>query len=194
MGVVDELRAKEGEVVPVGDVLITVQVGEDDLEDDDTGSADPAHDREQSSKTTVDTADTDVSDRAGSTGEVCGDRGRPIAPPSVRRFTREHDVDLAALVSGRSATRLTKSDVRAAIDSSPERTEAESTEPVADRSEQPTDGVSDPVSLPPSDVSVTESSPVAGRSLTLARPNTRRIARENEVGYRQRADRRTPGW
>lgn len=179
-GVVDELRAAEGEVVPVGDVLITIRVGEVDLERDGPDSVESVDDREQRSEMTVETVDAEASDHIGSTGEQRGERGRPIAPPSVRRYAREHDVDLKALASGRSATRLTKADVRSAIDSSPERTASESTETVPHRTEQPSGGDVG-FDAQPGEVAATESTPAAGRSLTLARPNTRRIARENGI-------------
>ncbi|SDK57295.1 dihydrolipoamide acetyltransferase family protein [Natronorubrum texcoconense] len=177
-GVVDELRAVQGEVVPVGDVLITIRVGEADLEGGVPDSEGTVDGREQRSGPAARTTDSDANDRVGSPEGERGERGRPIAPPSVRRFAREHDVDLAALVPGRSATRLTKADVRAAIDSSAEPTESGQTEPVADRTERPSGDASDPLSADSSD---TVSAPAAGRTLTLARPNTRRIARENGV-------------
>ncbi|MFW6317173.1 MAG: biotin/lipoyl-containing protein, partial [Halorubrum sp.] len=68
-GVVEELFVEEGDVVPVGDVIISFRVGAED----ETGS-----------ETEAEPADAE---------ETPGPGGRVFAPPSVRRLARELGID-----------------------------------------------------------------------------------------------------
>ncbi|WP_152039392.1 2-oxo acid dehydrogenase subunit E2 [Salinigranum salinum] len=108
-GTVAELRAEEGEIVPVGAVLITFDVpdeDEDDAEredsDADAGAATPEIETE------------------AETGDGDGDADEPepaarvFAPPSVRRLAREEGIDLATVDGSGPGGRITEGDVRAA--------------------------------------------------------------------------------
>ncbi|WP_280535958.1 dihydrolipoamide acetyltransferase family protein [Halopenitus sp. POP-27] len=113
-GVVTQLHAEAGEIVPVGDVIVTFDVDEEgSTTESDTGSA---------------TAD---GDRGGNDGDAAGDEtdaavtegtgtadtptDRVFAPPSVRRAAREADVDLATVPGSGPGGRITGDDLRAAI-------------------------------------------------------------------------------
>ena len=104
-GIVRELRAEEGDVVPVGEVVITVDVeseGDVDVEPDAEGE--PADAGDQSDGATA--------------------AGRVFAPPNVRRLARELGVDPAAVDGSGSGGRVTEADVRVAGETTDEGTEA----------------------------------------------------------------------
>jgi len=102
-GTVRELLAEPGDVIPVGDVIITFDVagedGDESGESDETGEADASGDGE--------------SDAAVETGGDSGG-GRVFAPPSVRRLARELGVEITAVSGSGPGGRVTESDVRAA--------------------------------------------------------------------------------
>ncbi|ELK55149.1 branched-chain alpha-keto acid dehydrogenase subunit E2, partial [Haloferax sp. BAB-2207] len=89
-GTVKELLAEEGEVVPVGDVIITIQEDGDDEE----AAADA-----ETSDSDAETAESEAAetDDAGDAADDSGSGGRVFAPPSVRRLARELGVDLDAV-------------------------------------------------------------------------------------------------
>jgi pyruvate dehydrogenase E2 component (dihydrolipoamide acetyltransferase) len=90
-GVVTELCAAEGEVVPVGEVLARFEVDEDDA---------------------VETP--------ADAGDGRPDPDRPVpAPPSVRRLAREAGVDLAAVEGSGPGGRVTREDVERAREDRP---------------------------------------------------------------------------
>jgi pyruvate dehydrogenase E2 component (dihydrolipoamide acetyltransferase) len=100
-GTVRELHAEEGDVVPVGDVVVTIDVdgetaGEDEADDDDGADADG-----------TETASDDKGDQSPAGGRV-------FAPPNVRRLAREMDVDIATVAGSGPGGRVTEADVREA--------------------------------------------------------------------------------
>ncbi|WP_302081967.1 2-oxo acid dehydrogenase subunit E2 [Salinibaculum rarum] len=106
-GTVRELHAEEGEIVPVGEVVVTIDVDgevpdEDEIEvsDDAIDDADggQASDEEQSSD----------DEPPASTG------GRVFAPPNVRRLAREFGVDITTVAGSGPGGRITDQDVREA--------------------------------------------------------------------------------
>ncbi|MFT4923416.1 MAG: pyruvate dehydrogenase E2 component (dihydrolipoamide acetyltransferase), partial [Haloarculaceae archaeon] len=105
-GTVVELHAEEGDVVPVGDVVITIDAGEesDEVADEPEAAAEPAQAQQ-----------TDESAEESETAETAGG-GRVFAPPNVRRLARELDVDLAGVDGSGPGGRVTESDVRATAD------------------------------------------------------------------------------
>jgi pyruvate dehydrogenase E2 component (dihydrolipoamide acetyltransferase) len=87
-GTVRELRAEPGDVVPVGDVIVTFDVdGEETTESAQSGAAD--------------------SDQSG---------GRVFAPPSARQLARELGVDIERVEGSGPGGRVAEADVRAAAD------------------------------------------------------------------------------
>ncbi len=181
-GTVKELLAKEGEMVPVGDVIITFSVGE---EGDGSAEAAEETDADDSGAVTAEeTADADV----GST-ETETPSGRVFAPPSVRRLARELGVDLASVSGSGPSGRITEGDVRAAAEEAEADEDApkpKSFEP-SGKSAVSKDGetVSGAglASRSGSDTSVGEPADVeaAGRDRTLAAPATRQLAEELDV-------------
>ena len=195
-GIVEELRADEGDVVSVGSVIITVRVDEDAV--DEAATESPSGNGEPDAAT-GDAGSDAPSDARDAGGETAG-HDRPIAPPSVRRLAREHGVDLDRIEPARPAGRITKADVLAAVErdsdadaETPDRNggaTADASEPVAAATSGP--AASEPAAQAASGSgtqaaggattqAASRSAAPAGRSLTLARPNTRRIAREKGI-------------
>ena len=118
-GEIVELRAEEGETVPVGDVIVVFEVDDGEAPDEATASdADGASTAAVASEAT-ETADADeaIGSEAAATGDAASDgsivpEGRVFAPPSVRRLARELGVDLASLRG--TGGRITERDVREA--------------------------------------------------------------------------------
>jgi pyruvate dehydrogenase E2 component (dihydrolipoamide acetyltransferase) len=88
-GTVKELLAEEGEMVPVGTVIITFEV---------EGEGDEAAAESEASADT-EAADEDATAEETAETETETSSGRVFASPSVRKLARELDVDVAA-VSG----------------------------------------------------------------------------------------------
>ncbi|MEF8783097.1 MAG: dihydrolipoamide acetyltransferase family protein [Haloarculaceae archaeon] len=93
-GTVRELHAEAGDVVPVGDVVVTIDVEGEDVED------------------------VEVEPEAGEGGDetATAAEGRVFAPPNVRRLARELGVDIAAVEGSGPGGRVTEGDVRAAAE------------------------------------------------------------------------------
>ena len=99
-GTVRELLAEPGDVVPVGEVIITFDVeGEAP-----TGASDSEQDA---------TAETETEAAESSAN---GQGGRVFAAPSARRLARELGVDIAAVDGSGPGGRVTESDVRTAAE------------------------------------------------------------------------------
>jgi len=147
-GTVRELHYDEGDVVPVGSVIVTFDVEGEEVEEPD-----------------VEPEETE--DEAEAEPEAPESGGRTFAPPSVRRLARELDVDLATVSGSGPSGRITEGDVRAAAEGEAEEAEAEA-------EEAPKQAVSkveeESVSAEPQEA--------AGREKTLAAPATRRVAEE----------------
>ena len=106
-GVVAEIRADEGQVVPVGHVIVVI--GRDGAEEVATGEPPPAGAAPEPA----------ASEPAGSRGQSPGrgGDGRVRATPLVRRLAQELGVELDALVGTGPQGRVTEEDVRAAASS-----------------------------------------------------------------------------
>ncbi|WP_436928761.1 dihydrolipoamide acetyltransferase family protein [Halosimplex halobium] len=116
-GTVRELLAEPGDVVPVGEVIITFDVeGEESAETaaeaDDGESAGEATD----AGATAPESSGESGGAAAETAEssVNGKGGRVFAAPSARRLARELGVDIAAVDGAGPGGRVTEADVRAA--------------------------------------------------------------------------------
>jgi len=166
-GTVRELHAKEGEVVPVGDVVITIDVAG---EEPDEVEVEPETGNE---------AETDetATDDTGETPD-----GRVFAPPNVRRLARELDVDLAAVDGSGPGGRVTEGDVR--VTAEREHTDEETAEAVTESAETgdgaQTEGETASAS-PGRDGQQAPAVESADRDRTLAAPATRKLAREEGI-------------
>jgi pyruvate dehydrogenase E2 component (dihydrolipoamide acetyltransferase) len=171
-GVVHELRAEEGEVVPVGDVIIV-------FEPDDAADSNVEADAE--------TADGDAETTAD--GETPTPGGRTFAAPSTRRLARELGVDLGAVEGSGPGGRITEGDVRAAAETGGAET-TRNDEPATAGSASDDDDDRTPAITRRSEASgasggdLATGSPgveSADRDRTLAVPATRRVAREEGI-------------
>ncbi len=173
-GTVRELHAEAGELVPVGDVLVSF----------DVAKADDPSAAEGGDSTTADREVPTDADGATDSGdaEVPTPGGRIFAPPRVRRLAREEGVDLADIVE--AGGRITEADVRAAAadDAGTQGASRVSGEPADDAGTQ---GASRVSGEPADDAGTQGASRVSGESAdrdrTLAAPATRRLAGELDV-------------
>ncbi|MCO8252259.1 2-oxo acid dehydrogenase subunit E2 [Haladaptatus sp. AB618] len=171
-GTVNELLAEEGEVVPVGNVLLTFNVeGEEEEE------APSETESEKSEETTESAEESEVPE----TEETETPDGRVFAAPSARRLARELGVDIASVEGTGPSGRVSEHDVRAAAEDETESETEEETESVESETttETGTTGGSaattTTTAAPPAQV---ES---ADRERTLAAPATRRLADEQGI-------------
>jgi len=128
-GTVAELLWEEGDVVPVGDVFITIDPAEEvDPEelDVDAGEGEAGGDADAGAEASGDSGDdAAAADPGGSAtdgtaeaaaagdGEAGVPEGRVFAAPSARRLARELGVDIAAVEGSGPSGRVTEGDVRA---------------------------------------------------------------------------------
>lgn len=183
-GTVVELHAEEGEMVPVGTVVATIEVeGEVDEADIDVDAGDePVTDasEEAAAKEAAETGDGEVAQDAveASTGD-----GRVFAPPNVRRLAREEAVDITAVEGTGPSGRITEADVRAAAESG---TDGESEEKatksaVTRRTDDQSADAQTSQTAAQAGTQMTASAETADRERTLATPATRGLAREEGV-------------
>ncbi|UTF54319.1 dihydrolipoamide acetyltransferase family protein [Natronosalvus rutilus] len=189
-GTVAELRAEEGEMVPVGDVIITFNVeGEADAAEEASAETETEADADQAE--TADSSSTDSADAAADPESVDVPEGRIFAPPRVRKLAREQGVDISTVQGSGPGGRITEGDVEAAASaggSSDGGAEAAETAPA-----EPTEGTGGVDAAAGSHgetepgagtgASASSASPVesADRDRTLAAPATRRVAEEQGV-------------
>lgn len=165
-GTVREILAEEGEMVPVGNVIITFNVeGEDDLEG--TGSAETEEPTESQKDTTE---EPEVSEDEGE-AESAGTGGRVFAAPSARRLARELGVDIAAVEGTGPSGRVTEGDVRNAAKGGEEAEAEEETESTSEPAEAGGEAAA----------GGQPAGQAAERGRTLAAPATRKLAEEKGV-------------
>ena len=186
-GTVREILAEEGEMVPVGEVIITFDVEGEPVEPADEGESEPADPGD------ADPAASEASGPAASTdgesdGEVSAKGGRVFAAPSARRLARELGVDIETVPGSGPGGRVTEGDVRAAAESGgePAGTETADEEPkpavrsatrkVTDEAESEADAKPAPADAHPGGAPE-----AAGRDRTLAAPATRQVAQEEGI-------------
>jgi len=191
-GTVEELFAEEGDIIPVGDVIISFRVGEGD-EADDSGSA--AEEGETESDDAEPAADDDAAEAEPAEPETPS--GRTFAPPSARRLARELGVDIAAVDGSGPGGRIGEADVRAhaegagGADAGAGDADAGDSgsdgEPAPSPTDVGSDGRKSAVRKRGADGSAGDSATTAaapdapdpaGRETTLATPATRKVARE----------------
>jgi pyruvate dehydrogenase E2 component (dihydrolipoamide acetyltransferase) len=108
-GTIRELHAEEGEMVPVGNVVVTIDV------DGDVPATDESDSEEEA---IADTSEGELTGTGGKSGDgetpASGGSGRVFAPPNVRRLARELGVDIATVDGSGPGGRVTDQDVREA--------------------------------------------------------------------------------
>ncbi len=179
-GTVIELHAEEGEMVPVGTVVATIEVeGEVDEADVQDETATEASETATAEETAAegDAASESTQEAVeASTGD-----GRVFAPPNVRRLAREEGVDITAVDGTGPSGRITEADVRAAAESD---TEEETSEQKQTKSAVTRRG-DDAGGAQAGSVVQSASVETADRDQTLATPATRGVARELDVDIDQ---------
>ena len=123
-GTVLELHAGEGEMVPVGTVVATIEVEgevEEAVDEDVEEAVEPADEAAESAEESANAAGdaTDGSTPAddGEAVEAATGDGRVFAPPNVRRLARELGVDITAVDGSGPGGRITEGDVRTTAES-----------------------------------------------------------------------------
>ncbi|MFB6188354.1 MAG: 2-oxo acid dehydrogenase subunit E2 [Halapricum sp.] len=182
-GTVQELHAEPGDVVPVGDLLVTFAVeGEatdEETTDEETAEAAAAEETVESE----DDGEKPVTDESESAG------GQVFAPPHVKRLARELGVDLQAVDGSGPGGRVTEQDVRAAesgaedavetaTGSSAQDNAGEADESDAEGTDEPDVSASDSTDVGSAAIETTATTRPADRDRTLAAPATRKLAEE----------------
>jgi pyruvate dehydrogenase E2 component (dihydrolipoamide acetyltransferase) len=178
-GTVETLHAAEGEVVPVGDVIITIVPADPTESNVDEAAV------EREVEAAIDAGDDEFDGADAAVSEASSGTGRVFAPPSVRRLARERDVDIGAVDGSGPGGRVTEADVEAAAtsgagddDVADAITEVAPEANVGD-SDEGEEGSASPTSAirrVDDDDSVEVSASESPRERTLATPATRRLA------------------
>jgi pyruvate dehydrogenase E2 component (dihydrolipoamide acetyltransferase) len=198
-GTVKELLAEEGQMVPVGDVIITFDVPEegeasDEAQDETATSAEPepaTGEGEAAGDETAsdaDAADEQPAEATTGSGEAADEpatpSGRVFAPPNVRRLARELGVDIGTVSGSGPSGRVTEADVRAAAEGGDDAVSGDesSGEESSNGPRQVTIGQNNSaVSKRTGDGQTSGRVESADRDRTLAAPATRRLADEEGV-------------
>jgi pyruvate dehydrogenase E2 component (dihydrolipoamide acetyltransferase) len=171
-GSVRELRAEEGEVVPVGNVIITFNVEGEEADEPTTESAESDEPTE---------SQEEVAEEPEVSEETTTPDGRVFAAPSARRLARELGVDIGEVEGTGPSGRVTEGDVRSAAESDESDESVESTqerdEALAE-AEEPMGGAQ-PTREQGSQPTTEDAA--ADRERTLAAPATRRLADEQGI-------------
>ncbi|WP_096390359.1 2-oxo acid dehydrogenase subunit E2 [Halopenitus persicus] len=187
-GIVSRLHAAEGEVVPVGDVIVTFDVDAEGSTADESagaGDVDATTDEDAAGGAAAgDAAGENAADAEGA-GATAAATDRVFAPPSVRTAAREAGVDLASVHGSGPGGRITADDLRAAIDGRPGSTgDGERTRPTDEAGRSRSDDeVAGSTGRRGSTATSRggDSSGTADRDRTLAMPATRQLARDEGV-------------
>ena len=188
-GTVRELLAEEGEMVPVGDVIITFDT--DDAEGEavqeeptetKAAAADDAAGEPSGGEAAGGEAPGDGTASAGTetadAGEVTETEGRVFAAPSARRVARELGIDIGSVDGSGPGGRVTEGDVQIAAESGNGATLAATDAESDDGVESATERVTEESDADGATASAVES---ADRERTLAAPATRKLADEEGV-------------
>jgi pyruvate dehydrogenase E2 component (dihydrolipoamide acetyltransferase) len=168
-GTIVELHAEEGDMVPVGDVVATIDVdGEVDEADIDAAAEAESDDDAGGAG-----GDAGAGEQSQEAVEAATDDGRVFAPPNVRRLAREEGVDITGIDGTGPSGRITEADVRSAAETSTDETATESA--VSSRSDDEQATATQSASAQATAVET------ADRDQTLATPATRGLARELDV-------------
>lgn len=186
-GTVKELFAEEGQMVPVGDVIISFEVDErsssaSQTQSDDVGEAEEgdaeaeAPDTEGEPGESADGAKTDTEEAARAETPD----GRVFASPAARRLARELGVDIDDVEGSGPGGRISEADVRAHHEAAEEHDETAAGTPVT-LSEGESEAPAEPSGAGASETVSPSAGPAAERDTTLAVPATRSLADELSV-------------
>ncbi|NHN45996.1 2-oxo acid dehydrogenase subunit E2 [Halostella sp. JP-L12] len=114
-GTVREILADEGEMVPVGNVIITFDVEGEPVEEETEGEAARAASGEPEAEAEP-AGDKGAETAVAADEETATPEGRVFAAPSARRLARELGVDIGAVDGSGPSGRVTEHDVRAAAE------------------------------------------------------------------------------
>jgi pyruvate dehydrogenase E2 component (dihydrolipoamide acetyltransferase) len=106
-GTIAEIRAKEGTMAEVGDVLVVI-AGQEETK---AAPATPTNGQPSSAAAAPKTSQTQISSAVKSPG-LGGPGSRILAAPAVRKLARELEVDLAQVIGSGPAGRILPDDVR----------------------------------------------------------------------------------
>jgi len=186
-GTVREIIPEEGEVVPVGNVIITFDVEGEPVEEQTEGEARRAAESDGATEPESEPATAD----AGDPEEVSVGEGRVFAAPSARRLARELGVDIAAVEGTGPSGRVTDQDVRAAADERGSSGPESGGDDPADERDEALAAAEEPAGddvaatrergTQPGTGDATGAVESADRDRTLAAPATRRVAEERGV-------------
>ncbi|HKJ60326.1 MAG TPA: dihydrolipoamide acetyltransferase family protein [Halobacteriales archaeon] len=169
-GVVSELHAEEGDVVPVGSVLVTFEV---EGEAGEAGAA--AGETVQAESAEIPGVEEEAGETPATEGGEAAPGGRTFAPPNVRRLAREMGVDIDGVSGSGPGGRVTEGDVRAAAEGgAAEAGEAAEAAPSEAESSPAGGEAADEATAAPT----AGAASAAERDKTLAAPATRRVAKE----------------
>ena len=188
-GTVREIRAEAGEMVPVGEVIITFDVEGEPVEPTETAAGEADATGAEAGDATgsePEPAVTPVDEGADDGGEAepasTSRGGRTFAAPSARRLARELGVDIAAVAGSGPGGRVTESDVRAAAEEGAEPEPEPEPESAPRSAVRRVDEAETAASGATRSGNGASAGPEpAGRDRTLAAPATRRVAREEGV-------------
>jgi pyruvate dehydrogenase E2 component (dihydrolipoamide acetyltransferase) len=166
-GTIAELHAEEGEIVPVGDVIISFDVDEGD------GGEEPVQDEPDTAGKAGGAADEDADTDTGEAAAASTADGRVFAPPSARKLARELGVDIAAVEGTGPGGRVSDADVRAHAEAQESEESSEEAAPEAATTE-PVESETAATTTP----TAAASGAGADREKTLAVPATRKVAKE----------------
>ena len=199
-GVVEELFVEEGDVVPVGAVIISFRVdadGEAAAETNEadagaTGGSETDAEATEGSETDAEATEGSETDAEATDSEPVTPSGRTFAPPSARRLARELGVNIGAVDGSGPGGRVSEADVRAHADDADGPTVGSADDgPAPKPAPTPVDTGSDRTSAVSkrgageseatgegAPAAATDAAEPAGRDTTLATPVTRKAARE----------------
>ena len=168
-GTVKEILAEEGEMVPVGTVIITFDVeGEGEAIE-----SEPEPEPQSEPDATESEPSEPVSEPSAG--------GRTFAAPATRRLARELDVEIGAVAGSGPGGRVTESDVRAAADAGDDA----ASEPADEEPKSATRRIDDDASIGAEAAAIDGAdeppTEAASRDRTLAAPATRKVADERGI-------------
>jgi pyruvate dehydrogenase E2 component (dihydrolipoamide acetyltransferase) len=167
-GTVRKIHWDAGDVVPVGDVIVTFDVeGEAAESEADEAAEAPAEGGEAE-------AEGESAEAAESATETADTR--TFAPPSVRRLARELGVGLDSVEGTGPSGRITEGDVRAAAEGG-----ASEAPEASETAKATTEATTETETAEPKQATRRATEPAAERDRTLAAPATRKVARELDV-------------
>ncbi|TKR24314.1 2-oxo acid dehydrogenase subunit E2 [Natronomonas salsuginis] len=182
-GTVKEILAEEGEMVPVGTVIITFDVeGETETEAEADAEIGAEADADSAAGTEgVSAPDSEADSVPDGVDPGTASGGRTFAAPATRRIARELGVDIGTVAGSGPGGRVTEADVRAAADSGGEAASEATDEGPTSATRRLDDEASLDAEAESTDEAVEPPTEAASRDRTLAAPATRQLAAEEAI-------------